>query len=165
MSTSGSRFDPASVLLAFWAPLCILPVYDLEPSSLGFFVFSCFIINLLFIDKKKKKKFLVEDCTWVFAGAYGPTAYGIREHLWDELGAIKGLWSDPWCIGGDFNITRFPNERSREGRITGSMRRFSQVIDDLGLRDFSVQGGQFTWKGGLHNCRMAILDRFLVSKE
>ena len=28
-----------SVLLAFCVPLCILPVYDLEPSSLGFFVF------------------------------------------------------------------------------------------------------------------------------
>ena len=53
---TGSRFDPESVLLAFWVPLCILPVYDLEPSSLGFFVFSCFIIYLLFIDQKKKKK-------------------------------------------------------------------------------------------------------------
>ena len=53
---TGSWFDPESVLLAFWVPLCILLVYDLEPSSLGFFVFSCFIIYLLFIDQKKKKK-------------------------------------------------------------------------------------------------------------
>ena len=44
------------VLLAFWVPLCILPVYDLEPSSLGFFVFYCFIIYLLFTDQKKKIK-------------------------------------------------------------------------------------------------------------
>ena len=86
-------------------------------------------------------KFLVDDCTWVFTSVYGPTAYGIREHLWDELRAIRGLWSDPWCIRGDFNITQFPNERIKEGRITGSMRRFSQVIDDLELRDFPVQGG------------------------
>ena len=110
-------------------------------------------------------KFIVEDSTWVFTGVYGPTVYGAREFLWDELGAIKGLWNDPWCIGGDFNITRFPSERSREGRITGSMRRFSQVIDDLELRDFPVQGGRYTWKGGLNNCRMARLDRFLVSED
>ena len=110
-------------------------------------------------------KLIAEDRIWVFTGVYGPTAYGAREFLWDELGAINGLWNDPWCIGGDFNITRFPNERSREGRITGSMRRFSQVIDDLELRDFPVQGGQYTWKGGLNNCRMARLDRFLVSEE
>ena len=81
------------------------------------------------------------------------------------LGAIRGLWSDPWCMGGDFNISRFSNEWNREGRITGSMRHFSQVIDDLELKDFLVLGGQFTWKGGLHNCIMARLDKFLVSEE
>ena len=83
-------------------------------------------------------KFLEDNCTWVFTGVYGPTAYGNKEHLCDELRAIRGLWSDLWCIGGDFNITRFPNERNREGRITDSMRRFSQVIDDLELKDFPV---------------------------
>ena len=74
-------------------------------------------------------KFLEDDCTWVFTEVYGLTN-GNREYLWEDLGAIRGLWSDPWCIGGDFNITRFPNEWNREGRITSSMRRFSQVIDD-----------------------------------
>ena len=32
---------------------------------------------------------------------------------------------EPWCIGDNFNTTRFPVERNREGRILGSMRRFS----------------------------------------
>ena len=45
------------------------------------------------------------------------------------------------------------------------MRRFSSVIDDLELKDLALQGGYFTWKGGLDNQRMAWLDRFLVSKE
>ena len=44
----------------------------------------------------------------------------------------------------------------------GSMRRFSQVINDLEMKDIPVQGGQFTWKGRLNNCRVARLDRFLV---
>ena len=33
------------------------------------------------------------------------------------------------------------------------------------LRDLPVPGGQYTWKGGLHNCRMERLDKFLVSEE
>ena len=82
-----------------------------------------------------------------------------------EHKAIRGLWSDPWCIGGDFNINRFPNERNKEDIITGSKRRFSQVIGNIELKDFPIMGGQFTWKGGLHNCRMARLDMFLVSEE
>ena len=74
-------------------------------------------------------------------GSYGPTLKRNRELFWEELGAIRGLWSDPWCIGGDFNVVRFPSERSREGRITCSMRRFSEVIEELALRDLPIQGG------------------------
>ncbi|RVW15364.1 LINE-1 reverse transcriptase-like [Vitis vinifera] len=81
------------------------------------------------------------------------------------LGAIRGLWSDPWCIGGDFNLIRFPNESRRGGRLSSSMRRFSKVIDDLDLRDLPLQGGPFAWSGGLNNQAMTRLDRFLVSED
>ena len=33
------------------------------------------------------------------------------------------------------------------------------------MRDFPALGGQFTWKGGLNNCKMTRLDRFLVYEE
>ena len=42
------------------------------------------------------------------------------------------------------------------------MRRFSQVIDELELKDQPLHGGSFTWRGGLSNQRMARLNRFLV---
>ncbi|RVX11480.1 hypothetical protein CK203_015924 [Vitis vinifera] len=58
----------------------------------------------------------------------------------EELGPICGLGDDPWCIGGDFNVTRFPSEHSRGGRLVAAMRRFSKVIDDLALRDLPLQG-------------------------
>ncbi|XP_034684191.1 uncharacterized protein LOC117913358 [Vitis riparia] len=43
------------------------------------------------------------------------------------------------------------------------MRRFAHIIDDLGLVDLPLQGGVFTWSGGLNNQSWARLDRFLVS--
>ena len=70
-------------------------------------------------------KILEEDFIWVLTGVYGPIAYGRREDLWEELGAIKGLWGDPSCLGGDFNAIINPRERNREGSLTFSMRRFS----------------------------------------
>ena len=85
--------------------------------------------------------------------------------LWEELGAVKGLWDEPWCIGGDFNIFRFPWERNREGRISRDMRRFTQVIEEMELKEVPLPGGFFTWRGGLNNQRMARLDRFLVSEN
>ncbi|RVX11718.1 Transposon TX1 uncharacterized 149 kDa protein [Vitis vinifera] len=46
----------------------------------------------------------------------------------EELGAIRGLWEDPWCLGGDFNSTLYQAERSRNGRITSAMRRLDRFL-------------------------------------
>ena len=64
--------------------------------------------------------------------------------LWEELGALRGLWEDLWCIGGDFNVIRFPCERSSVRRLNLLMRGFSQFIDDLELVNLSLKGGKFT---------------------
>ena len=68
---------------------------------------------------------------WVFSSVYGPLTREGRTTFREELGAIRGLWEEPWCMGGDFNVTCFPYERSRRGRLNSSMRRFSEVIDEL----------------------------------
>ncbi|KAL6323907.1 hypothetical protein AAG906_005904 [Vitis piasezkii] len=105
----------------------------------------------------------VDGVVWVFTGVYGPVCSGDREEFWEELGSVKGLWSDPWCVGGDFNLVRFPEERSRGGGLTASMRRFSKVLEELELRDYPLRGGPFTWRGGLNNQVQFRLDRFLVT--
>ncbi|RVW59937.1 LINE-1 reverse transcriptase-like [Vitis vinifera] len=56
---------------------------------------------------------------WVFTGVYGPFTKEDRECLWEEFGAIRGLWGEPWC-----------------------------VMNDLELVDLPLQGGTFTWSGG-----------------
>ncbi|RVW51618.1 hypothetical protein CK203_066866 [Vitis vinifera] len=85
---------------------------------------------------------------WVFTGVYGPFSREERESLWEEIGAIRGLWEEPWCLGGDFNTILYHSERSRNGKITSAMRRFAQIIDDLGLVDFPLQGDLLLGVGG-----------------
>ena len=48
------------------------------------------------------------------------------------------------------------------GRVTSAMRHFTEVIDDLGLRNMPLQGGPFTWSGGRNGQAMSRIDRFLV---
>lgn len=43
--------------------------------------------------------------------------------------------------GGDFNVVRFPRERSREGRFIGARRSFSKIVDALEM-DLPLQGGR-----------------------
>ena len=102
---------------------------------------------------------------WVFSGISGPVEKSLRESYWEELGSIRGLWEEPWCFGGDFNEIISPNERSRGGRISNNMRRFSDILNDLGLRDLLLQGGPYTWRGGKNGRSMSWLDRFLVSVD
>ena len=48
---------------------------------------------------------------------------------------------------GDFNVMHFPEDRNREGRITGPMRKFSLIVDELELKDLPLQGGSFHVEG------------------
>ena len=108
----------------------------------------------------------VEDgLVWIFTGVYGPFFKEDREALWEELGAIRGFWNDPWCLGGDFNVILSQRERSSQGRISGAMRRFAHVVDELELLDLSLQGGVFSWSGGRNNQSWARLDRYLVTQN
>ncbi|XP_034681036.1 uncharacterized protein LOC117910970 [Vitis riparia] len=108
----------------------------------------------------------VEDgMVWIFTGIYGLCNRKKREALCEELGAIRGIWDKPWCLGGDFNVTLSQRERSRQGNLNGAMQRFAQVVDDLVLIDLPLQGGVFSWSGGKNNQTWARLDHFLVTQS
>ena len=64
----------------------------------------------------------VEDgFIWVFTGVYGPVLSRAKEEFWEEMGAIKGLWDEPWCVGEDFNSIRFPGEMRYGHNLTVGM--------------------------------------------
>ena len=66
----------------------------------------------------------------------------------EDLQANKGLWKEPWCVGGAFNVVRFVAGHSRGSRMTAPMRRFFGIINELELRDLPMVGGPFTCSGG-----------------
>ena len=38
----------------------------------------------------------VEDgLVWMFTSVYGPFSKEEREWMWEEIGAIRGIWDDP----------------------------------------------------------------------
>jgi hypothetical protein len=46
---------------------------------------------------------------------YGPNDDGERRVLWNEMAGLMSWWDRLWCFGGDFNVVRFPSERSGAG--------------------------------------------------
>ncbi|RVW41731.1 putative mitochondrial protein [Vitis vinifera] len=123
----------ASGILICWDKR-VLDILDWEE---GHFTLSC------------RFKTIENGVIWVFTGVYGPFTKVEREGMWEEFGAIRGLWDDPWCLGGDFNITLFQPERSSQRRISSAMRRFAETVDDLELVDLPLQGESSPGMGAL----------------
>lgn len=74
---------------------------------------------------------------------------------------IHGFSNDPWCINnGDLNVTRFWDR----GGVTSDMERFSEVTDDLELRDLPLEGGTLYFDLGVKSS-MSRLNYFLVSND
>ena len=69
------------------------------------------------------------------SGAYGPNVDRDRQLLWEELAGIRSWWNVPWCVGGDFNVVRFPLERLGAESFTPAIYKFSDFIADHGVLD------------------------------
>ena len=80
-----------------------------------------------------------------------------------ELQSLVDYCEDPWCIGGDFHITRRVQERFSLARVTRGMRRFNNFIAAANLMKIPLSNGRFTWSRKGTTVSHSLLDRFLIS--
>ncbi|KAK1299875.1 hypothetical protein QJS10_CPB13g01130 [Acorus calamus] len=102
---------------------------------------------------------------WACSCVYGPHDDGPREGLWGELSAVRAVWSLPWLVMGDFNVTHFPEDRNRQGPTDVGMANFSSWINDEGLIDIPPCNVAYTWINLRENPSLAHLDRVLLDAE
>lgn len=87
---------------------------------------------------------------------------GRRQH-WEELLNQMERWTDPWILGGDFNVVLSPDERKGgEGNVV-AMNEFRNFVEEAQLADLPVAGGKFTWTNKRAEAISSRLDRFLVA--
>ena len=98
---------------------------------------------------------------WI-TNVYGPCGYSERKLIWPELSALT---AEAWCLGGDFNITRWAHERSPFGRNTRSMHHFNKFIAAVNLTELPLQNGRFTWSMDGSSLSRSLLDRVLYKQR
>ena len=107
-----------------------------------------------------------DNFTWSLVAVYGASQ---EEFKADFLREMVNLAKDnpyPIIIGGDFNLLRFPFEKSK-GRFDNHWPfLFNAVIDSLDLREVSMIGRQFTCANSLPEPTYEKLDRWtLIGKK
>ena len=68
----------------------------------------------------------------------------------------------PWCIGGDFNVVRFPSKRLGADS-SSAVIDFLDFSSEHNLIDLPLEGGTFTWSNSRVVASQSRLDRFLFS--
>lgn len=104
-----------------------------------------------------------QDC--IISAVYGANSSQRRNDFWRELETVTANWSGPWCIGGDFNIIRYPYEKPDGCRLATDMQVFSNWINSQGLMDLQLNGASFTRSDHQTHPVMSQLDRFLISGD
>ena len=108
--------------------------------------------------------FLEKQHTFQASFVYGFNTPGERLPLWADIMHLRGHL--PWILLGDFNIVRFPTER------TGGNMDWPPYMDDLNiycseahLEDLKATGFHLTWdnKGSAEQYKSRKLDRVLVN--
>lgn len=65
---------------------------------------------------------------------------------------------------GDFNVIRFPQERTVALMLSQALMEFNDFINEAELVDLPL-GGQFSWSRNSELRQCSRIDRFLVSLE
>jgi hypothetical protein len=112
-----------------------------------------------------KFKNVADQKVWMYTGVYGSNVDRERSLMWDELTGIRNWWGVPWCVGGDFNVVRFPSERMGSVGFSPAMYDFSDFISDHGLIDIPLSGGNFTWSNNRDVVSMSRIDWFLYNAD
>lgn len=97
-----------------------------------------FSVSVMYEDQESHR-----DC--LITAVYGPNSGQRSLDFWSELDAVRARWARPWCIGGDFNVTRFLEDKLGGCRMTADIQGISIWINSHHLMDLQLNGASFTW--------------------
>ncbi|XP_077221623.1 uncharacterized protein LOC143855390 [Tasmannia lanceolata] len=101
-------------------------------------------------------------------GNYESGSSGTQRQLWSSLVELVPAAPVPWIALGDFNITRFADERwGGADPNTSDMNEFNACIEDCSLLDLRSVGQTLSWTNSSRTGHLKLrrLDRALVNEE
>jgi hypothetical protein len=106
-----------------------------------------------------------DNFIWSLVSVYGSAQDALKPAFLREMVNLAKDNPHPIILGGDFNMLRYPHEKSK-GRFDNHWSfLFNAVIDSLDLKEISMIGRQFTWANSLPDPTYEKLDRVLMDSD
>lgn len=86
-----------------------------------------------------------DNSCWLLTNIYAPCTQEGRSNFIEWLKQIQMPDDVNWLILGDFNLTRGPENRNKEGGDVINMFLFNDAVSALGLNEAPLQGRKYTW--------------------
>ncbi|KAL7251513.1 hypothetical protein ACSBR1_013364 [Camellia fascicularis] len=101
----------------------------------------------------------------VLVNVYAPNDATSRFRLWENLSNLNASFTNPWCLGGDFNEIRHMGERVGCSRRDKGMNDFNEFIGTCEFNDLPLLGRKYTWCNAQEPEKWSRIDRVLLSPE
>jgi hypothetical protein len=103
--------------------------------------------------------------SWRLVVVYGCPYEEEKANFIDELHVVLPSWQGPTLVGGDFNLSRFPSDKSN-GHINQKwVDCFNDWVNKWGLIKINPSNRKYTWANNQKSLVMAKLDRVFMSTE
>lgn len=137
------KFDTQQKYLWEWIPSKgksrgIVLGANLDKYDVGSFRKGDYLLQFNLWDKEIKKK-------WNLLVVYGTAQEEHKCEFLAELSRFCDDNSEPFIIGGDFNILRYAKEKSTSSRLHKHSGIFNAIISFFELKELIMNGGIFTW--------------------
>jgi exonuclease III len=134
---------------------------------------SGFKLDRFDVSLRHQGKFILQHCLWdkklnlkwTVLNVYVPTQEENKDEFLVELATLCLKCKEPYIIGGDFNIIRFPSEKNKNFHPSRFSDSFNVVIHVNDLRELNILGGIFTWSNNQSSPTLERLDRILMNRD
>ncbi|KAJ0788215.1 putative RNA-directed DNA polymerase [Helianthus annuus] len=98
------------------------------------------------------------------ANVYGPQNYQNKRQLWEKLKLVMEGSVGLWCLLGDFNEVRTPEEKLNARFSIRCSSLFNDFIFESGLQEYGMKDRKFTWQSS-NGSKLSKIDRVLVCSD
>ncbi|CAN6374258.1 unnamed protein product [Urochloa humidicola] len=126
------------------------------------------VFRLVTVDKRRFSltctlSFLLDGSSFAFTNVYAPAHHADKAVFLQELSSSPQCDLRPWLLLGDFNLTRFPDDKKNANFHSAESSLFNDTLHSLSLLEIPLLDRAYTWSNKRDVPTLVRLDRAFIN--